>query len=256
MTPKRLNIAFKAYRLLSISIFFVFIGLASSQTLSQESIAPDSNQIHGLTPHKAEYRAHIQKGISLSGSAIRELSRQQDGSWLYSFNVSTTPADIFESTVIQATNTTIQPQQYRYDLTGILIKDRKQRVEFDWAHSKLSESYKKKSWSLPAKPDLQDRLSYQLQLQLDVSSNKEHFNYQVIHKGEVRQYDFTKTGEEAIETSLGTKNAIVITKDRSPDKQRQTTLWFDKGYPNILLKMIQVEDDGETYEINISNLTL
>jgi Protein of unknown function (DUF3108) len=252
MVTRILESSLKSGHTLVLSLLLALSALFCSQGLVAATNEPRLN----LVPHKAEYQARIKKGISLDGKATRELSRREDGSWLYRFDVSTTPADILESSILQISENALQPLRYDYNLTGMFIKDRKQQVDFDWANGKLAEKYKKKSWELPVNVGTQDRLSYQLQLQLDISNGKEHFTYQVIHKGQIRQYDFTKVGEETIETSIGSRDAIVITKDRDPGKDRQTTLWFDKGQPNILLRMIQVEDDGETYEINISNLSL
>lgn len=207
-----------------------------------------------IQSHAASYEAHISHGISLNGNATRELIHQEDGSWSYRFYVNTTPAEITERSIFELVDGKIIPKQYDYLLSGFLIKDRHQSVTFDQTTGMLKEKYKKKKWEMKSPDNILDRLNYQLQLQVDVGSGKKNLDYDVIHKGKVRHYRFEVMGEEAIDTQLGKKRALVVQKIREGDKKRETKLWFDRTSPFALLKMIQTEPDGEYYEINITAL--
>jgi hypothetical protein len=48
-------------------------------------------------------------------------------------------------------------------------------------------------------------------------------------------------------------NSILVTKVRTEGKKRKTLLWFAKNHPFLLLKMHQIEKDGDEYEINIKS---
>ena len=216
-----------------------------------------------LNAYKASYHAEIKKGLKLSGEAVRQLSQNKDGSWHYSFNVKTLPANINESTHFTYKDT-VQPLNYEYKLSGMLIKDRKQKVVFNPKTQQLTERYKKQQWQLDFTPETQDRLSYQLQLQLDIASfiksadsntsKPPVLDYSVIHKGKFRNYRFQIIEQATIDTPIGTKDTVVVEKLRADQSKRHTRLWFDTSPPYALLRMIQEEEDGERYEINIKKL--
>lgn len=234
----------------------IFVALLSSAiTHSAEPL---------IQEHKAYYTAKIDHGLSLSGTATRELRKAKDGAWSYTFFVDTLPATIHEQSTFAMTNAQIEPLMYSYALEGALIKNRYQAVKFSSEATQkkhtINETYKDKSWTYIGDYGVLDRLNYQLQLQVDVSLNNTEpndntLNYHVAHKGKLRSYAFKTKGQQTIQTTLGEKSALVVEKVRQ-DTARETTLWFDTEAPYALLRFIQTEGDGERYEINITRIEL
>lgn len=210
-----------------------------------------------LIAHKAVYTAKIQKGVSINGEAVRELKSLGNGQWLYRFDVDSFVADIRESVRINWQNDQVIPNQYHYSLSGLFIRDRKYEVEFDWNNNLALSPIKKDRWQINDIPaNTLDRLGYQLQLSMDVLLNKNEMHYQIAHKGKLRESHFQVVREEKIDTALGKVNSIVVEKVRSKDSKRQTSLWFSKQHKFLLLKMTQIESDGEKYEINIKSVEI
>jgi len=207
-----------------------------------------------LTPHEATYSAKITKGLNLNGSASRKLTSLPDGSWEYTFDVETLFATIQERSRFTLNGDQPSSTEYHYALSGRLIRDREQHIVFDSDKRTLTEHYRDKNWALTYPVDTLDRLNYQLKLQMDVALGLQEMDYQVIHKGKLRQYKFKVKGKELIETSLGKREAIIVEKIRESGKARETTLWFDTGSPYPLLRMIQTEENGDKYEINIETV--
>ncbi len=211
-----------------------------------------TSQASELVPHKASYTAKIKKGISIEGEAVRELKKSQNGQWLYSFNVKSFIADIDESTLLSWHDNQVVPHLYNYKLSAILARDKLKKVNFDWSKMTAINPLKKKGWAITNIPsNTLDRLSYQLQLGMDLQSGKQEMLYHVAHKGKLRENHFIVTGEEKINTAFGIIQSISVEKVRDKAKKRKTNLWLSKQYPFLLLKMVQVEKDGEQYEINI-----
>ncbi len=204
-----------------------------------------------LSPHKAGYSARIKKGVSLNGEAVRELKALPDGSWLYRFDVDSVIADIRESVVFRWDDHYLVPQKYDYELSGMLIRDREQKAEFNWSQHLAAGKDGKRKWQTQVPARTLDRLGYQLQLVYDIQSGKPEVTYPVLHKGRLDEDTFRVIGEEPIHTVLGQTPAILVEKVREPTKKRKTHLWFAKAHPLLLLKMVQLEDDGEEYEINL-----
>lgn len=210
-----------------------------------------------LVAHKASYTAKIKKGISIKGNAVRELKKTQSGQWLYSFNVRSFIADIDESTLLSWHENQVVADIYKYKLSAVLARDKLKQVNFDWRKMTATNPLKKKGWEISNIPVKSfDRLSYQLQLAMDLQSGKQEMHYYVADKGKLRQNYFRVTGEQKIKTAIGEIQSITVEKVRGKGKKRKTDLWFSKQYPFLLLKMVQVEKDGEQYEINITQASI
>lgn len=216
-------------------------------------IADASSDESILEPHTATYQARIKKGISLNGTAIRKLQQTSSGRWLYQFNVSSLPVDIEESVEFRWQDALVTPKKYRYHLSGMLIRDKTREVKFEWPKQRAKGSDRHGKWKIAIPPGAQDRLSYQLQLMADIARGQTNMTYEIVHKGRIEKSEFRILREETIKTDIGEKQAIVVEKVRAPDRPRKTLLWFSKNKPFLLLKMYQLEKDGEEYEINIQS---
>lgn len=229
-----------------IACFFVLISLA----LNSHAIE--------LTPHKAFYKSNIKKGIKIKGSAVRELKKISDTTWLYRFSVESFAADIAESVTFEWANQKVRPQKYDYLLSGLFIKDKFQKVKFDWKNLSANGQHNKNQWSLPLEDNSLDRLGYQLQLLVDVALQTEAktpalMEYNIVHRGKHRPSTFEIVDTEPLKTKQGEWQTIKVIKKRDEDKKRETTLWFSTRYPFLLMKMIQIEKDGERYELNLDS---
>jgi len=202
-----------------------------------------------LVPHRAGYNTNIEKGISLKGDAIRELKKLEDGRWIYRFDIKSFVADIDESVIFSWQNNQVIPARYDYQLSGMMIKDRLQKVDFDWLNKQAIGKERSSDWRIAIPEQTLDRLGYQLQLLADVQNHKKTMHYQIVHKGKVRPTTFQVMREEIIDTVFGNVTSIVLEKVRDQTSKRVTHLWFSKEHPFLLLKMKHIEEDGEEYEI-------
>jgi len=190
----------------------------------------------------------------MTGEAVRELKQLKNGQWLYRFDVESIAADIKESTTFSWQNDHITPLNYQYKLSPFLASNRKRKVSFNWQQKTVQSSYKDKKWTLEAVPvNSQDRLSYQLQMLVDVKSGKQDMVYPIVHKGKVKDSHFRVLREEPLQTALGKLNSILVEKVRAATKKRKTFLWFARDHAFLLLKMHQIEKEGDEYEINITS---
>ncbi len=228
---------------MSLPVFIIIFSLISADLFAQ-----------GLTPHAASYTARIKKGISMNGTAIRELKPLGEGKWIYRFDVDSTIADIKESVVFDWQSGHVIPTQYNYELSGFFVRDRHQDVQFDWQRRNALGKHDGKQWQVTLPDKALDRLGYQLQLLMDVAQGKQTMDYQVVHKGNLRDNEFRVIGEERIDSVLGEIDSILVEKVRAPDKKRETLLWFAKDDHSLLLKMLQKEEDGEEYEIILNEV--
>jgi len=208
----------------------------------------------GLTPMRASYNASMDKGITLNGSAERLLKKQDDGSWLYRTRVDSFIADIDETLTLRWENGKIIPLRYRYELSGLFIKNRKQAIDFDWEAGKATGHYRGERFSVELKPGTLDPMGFQLQLLQDVRAGKERMEYQVLDRGDYDLDVFAVIGEETLDTDNGEMVAVKAAKVREGDSKRETLMWFAPQKNYMLVRLLQVEPDGSRYQIMLDKV--
>jgi len=207
-----------------------------------------------LAPFEASFSASIEQGITLSGSARRILSNQNNGVWLYRTSVKSFVADIEESVVLKWQNGQVIPLRYRYKLSGLLIRDRKETIDFDWAQNRATGRYKKKAFEVALSPGMLDPLGYQLQLRQDIKAGKRAVEYRYVRHGRLDKERFAVIDEGLIETSQGEVNALTVKKLRGEGAKRETLMWFAPKFDHMLVQLLQTEPDGSRYELNLKNI--
>ncbi|WP_339806696.1 DUF3108 domain-containing protein [uncultured Marinobacter sp.] len=206
-----------------------------------------------LVPMRASYSASIDKGISINGSAVRSLQQQDDGSWIYRFDVDSFLADIKESVTFRWEDGQVIPQRYRYTLEGFAIRNRSRVLEFNWPSEAISGSFDGNTFSLDTEPEALDPLGFQLQLSQDLKAGKTDMRYAVVDKGGYDYDRFAVIGEEVVDSKVGSVNTVKVEKVRGEGSKRETLMWFAPELDYLLIRLVQTEPDGTRYEVNIES---
>ena len=209
-----------------------------------------------LAPYEARYTASMSKGVSLNGEGVRELTDQGNNVWLYRTDVDSFIADINESLIFRWENGQVIPLRYRYHLSGFLIKDRKQSIDFDWQAGTATGSYRGEKFEVELRDKTLDPLGYQLQLHQDLKAGKRDVTYQVLDKGDYDDDRFAVIDEDSLGDNGRTMNTLKAEKVRDEDSKRQTLMWFDPARDYLLVRLLQVEPDGSEYELKLKDATL
>lgn len=216
-------------------------------------IRPDTAETPKLLPLKVSYNASMDKGISLNGSATRTLEERSDGTWIYRTKVDSFIADIDESLILRWQDNRVVPLKYRYRLSGFLIRNREEAIDFDWDNGVASGHHEGDRFSLELEPGALDPMGYQLQLHQDIRAGKREMEYRVIDKGGYDTDRFAVINEEVLRTDQGNVNTLKAEKVRDGSSKRQTLMWFAPEQEYLLIRLRQVEPDGSSYEIMIND---
>ena len=114
---------------------------------------------------------------------------------------------------------------------------------FDWVKKSVTNNVAKTTWKMDIAQRVQDKLSYQLQLQQDLLNGKESFDYQIADGGHLKDYKFAKVAEEVLDTPLGKVATVKIKRSRENDK-RFTYAWLAPEW-NYMLVRLQQEENGD-----------
>jgi len=230
--------------LLTVLVGVSPLSFASSEPKPEPESAP-------LLPLEVSYNASMEKGITLSGDARRRLQQRDDGTWVYRTDVNSFIADIDESLVFRWENERVVPLRYRYSLSGFLIKDREQAIDFDWENRVATGHYRGDKFSLPLEDGALDPMGYQLQLRRDIKAGQREMTYRVIDKGDYDTDRFAVIDEETLTDDGEGKATLKAEKVRDSDSKRKTLMWFATDQDYLLVRLLQVEPDGSEYELSI-----
>ena len=206
-----------------------------------------------LKPSVTQYKASFENGLPISGTATHTLVQLSNKIWRYQFNVDSFFAEINESVYFQWTGEKVIPITYHFKRSGWAVNNRRATLEFNWKENKVLNDVQGVPWSMAIPKGAIDKLGYQLQLRLDLKSGKQDLRYQVADGGHLKEFSFERHGEETLSTELGNVTAIIVKKVRTESDKRESTLWFAKEWDYLLVKLTQIESDGERYEISIES---
>lgn len=238
------------------ALLMVATGTATGNDELDGTLSATPAPEHQLEPFSATFRASLDKGVAIDGSATRTLVQLDSGLWRYEFKVDAFIADIDEYVIFRWENNRVLPLQYRYELSGMLIPDRERNIKFDWNQGIASGEYEGKSFSLELRDGSLDPLGYQLQLHQDLRAGLTDVTYQVVDKGRYDVDRFAVINEEQLETKLGEIPTVVVEKVRDADSRRETLMWFAPQWDHLMVRLTQREPDGSAYEIHIEDSTL
>ena len=218
--------------------------------------ASDDQKDIALHPMELSYNASLDKGISLNGDARRILEQRDDGTWHFRTNVDSFIADIDESLIFRWENNQVVPIRYRYKLSGFLIRDREEAIDFDWDKMEVSGHHEGDRFSMELEEGAMDPMGYQLQLSQDIKAGKREMVYRVIDKGDYDTDRFAVVDEETRRINGEDVRTLKAEKVRDSDSKRQSLMWFAAERDYLLIRFLQVEPDGSEYELTISEATV
>jgi hypothetical protein len=231
-----------------------FFAEASNTELSTEAIH------HDKTPHeksslekKVDHKTikpfiakyDLLKKSDSVGEAIRKLNYTTENLANYSYR---TEASWFvftdirkETSIANVDHKTVTPTHYLFERKGT-GKDKKYEWTFDVENSLATDLKKEKQLPIKFPEKIQDKLSYQLQLRLDLikDSSQKQYIYPVIStSGSIKEYIFENEGEETITLPYGEIKALKLKRDV---KDKITYVWFAPELNYLLVQIYQIKN--------------
>lgn len=188
-------------------------------------------------------------------TVTHELKENDDGTNTMRFNAKSWFASVDEVSHLRVDESMTQviPLHYKYQ-RRVMGKDRDAELTFNWDKKTVTNNVQNTSWNMDIAQQVQDKLSYQLQLQLDLINGKEKLVYQIADGGRLKEYGFEIEGEEMLETPLGTVKTVKVKRSREKD-DRVTYAWLAKDWDYLLVRL-QQEEDGDAHTIYLSKAKL
>lgn len=238
---------------------FAFVKLSLLLTMMLTSVLASSNtespileQAKQLPFFSAEYDATIQ-GFPVT--AKREYKAINSNISELSFTANSFVASLSETSQFTWEKERIKPLRFTHNRT-IFGQSRRKTLSFDWANNQIISTDKGNTKTIKNPQEALDHLSFQLQLQHDLSANKiEDKVYRIADRKKVKEYTFKVIGEERIDTVLGALNTTKVMVVRDNNK-RITYIWLAKDWDNLLAKLEQYEEKDKKFSIQVTNAVI
>ncbi len=212
------------------------------------SLGTQAQAANDLKPFRALYESRLDVGVPLTLEAVRELRQQADGQWVLTSTAEAVIANIEESSRFRLKGSQVIPQKYNYHRKAF-GKSRDAVLNFDWPNTRVTNNVDNKPWQMDVPAGTLDKLSYQIQIRMDLPGGQKKLSYPVADGGSLKQYDFEVLGTERVDTPAGSFNAIKVQRDRGDDAKRETYIWFAPELDYMIVKLYQIESDGKEVQL-------
>lgn len=198
---------------------------------------------------------YISSALGFKVTVTHELVKQNDDLYEMHFRAESWFGNIDERSLLRwdEANSRVVPLRYTYTRRGV-GRNRDAELLFDWDKQIVTNKVQNTSWKMDISQNVQDKLSYQLQLQQDLLDGKKKFVYQIADGGRLKEYGFELVEEEVLTTPLGKVNTVKVKRSRDND-ERTTYAWLAPKW-NYLLVSMQQEENNKSYTIHLHTATI
>lgn len=228
---------------------FHFSATLTSALLLVFSCAALAQPASQLKPYTATY--HLVKG-RLATEVVRKLEHSDELQWTLSDSARVLFISFEEAAKMTVENGQVTPREYYYRQSPGASKD--QLITYDWenkqARFKLSDDLRTTALKKP----VYDKLSYQLQLRLDLLSGQiqQPKTYDLVDRGRHKQYRIEKVGEEMVQTKNRQIHTVKL-RQTTAGKDRETFIWVAPDLDYLIVRMERDEDD-ERIEMQLKSV--
>ena len=169
------------------------------------------------------------RGMS-AGRSEMQLSRLDGDRWSY---VSRSNAqgvfrlalssELAQTSTFRIVDGRVQPLQFQSD-DGTDGRSRDQDLRFDWDSKRVTGTAESKPVDLPLEAGVLDAMSLQIAVMRMLKAGEQPASFQMVDKTKIKDYVYTREGEEAVKTPQGTRQTVIYRSSR-PGNTRGTWFW-------------------------------
>jgi hypothetical protein len=224
----------------------LFVALVTSQSTARAV---------ELKPFEASY-AWSWHGMTVAVSSVK--LEQRGDTWVYASKSS--PRGLgkmfserpVQKSTLRVTEKGVLPLSYEAD-DGTSSTKRDANVKFDWDHGRVTGVYEDTKVDMPLQPGIQDDLSVQIALMVELLAGREPAQFQLIDKNSVREYRYTREGEESVSTPFGNTETIVY-RSQKTGSPRVTRFWCAPSRGYIPMRVEQKKDDDVQWTMQVQSV--
>ncbi len=239
--------------------WLAWAALAGAALLAAGAVraAPVAEGAPTLRPFKASFVLEW-KGMNAATASV-ELAAQDDGSWRYGSRNNARgvfravfPDELTQVSRLQVESGQVRPLSYRGD-DGSADKSRDIALDFDWNRRRVTGVAEKKPVDLELQAGLQDVMSVQIALIVDLLAGRKPTGYTLVDKDRIKDYVYTDEGKARVTTALGALDTVVWSSHR-PNSDRVTRVWYAPSLGYAPVKAERRRGDRLEWSMRLTSL--
>ncbi len=234
-------------------------GIAPAVAAAADAAAtPGDASAAGLRPYTVTYD-FIAYGLTV-GTLELTLSRESSDVWTYRSR--SQPHGLFrlKHSAARTLSTRMVVEPHGVGVRPLLSTDTEEgastpqsEVHFDWAANRATGTVEGQAIDMALRPGVQDDLSAQIALIQALNAGQVPTGVAVFDKSGIRDYSYTRVGDESLHTPLG-EVATIIYRTQKANAPRNTRYWCAPAYGFIPMRVVQQRLDQEEWAMELRSL--
>ena len=213
------------------------------------------HSVSALEPFKVTYNIH--KGPLKVGSISRSLRIEDDGQYTFisrmessGFAKFLSGSLLLETSKGRIIKDKIIPYSYRRETDK---QDKNYELNFDRKNNLVKRIDVAEGYEEILKEDTFDKLSYQAQMMMDLSSTfNENLKYAIASQKKIVTYDVILIKEKKISTPMGKLKTLVINR-KDPNSSKETTVYCAKELDWLPVRIEHTDKKGRSMAAKIES---
>lgn len=189
----------------------------------------------------------LSQGSLAFGTMERRFELKADGNYRYLSRMKTSGVlalvrsdKITESSTGKFRDGQFVPTTYSYHNSR---GDKQFALRFDYRNGQVMRSDQANGWSAAMPARTLDKLVYQMQMMIDLTSEPAALQYSIADKNKFKDYQFDNRGPEEVETDAGRYQTLRLERG-AEGAERRTVVWCARKLDWLPVKVEYREKDG------------
>jgi hypothetical protein len=207
-----------------------------------------------IAPFSAHYSADW-KSLNVGTSDLDLEQNAADGTYEYTWRITARgvfrvvySSDVIQKSWFSVNGDHVRPEKYRAEQG-----DSKVSIDFDWSGGRARGESEKKPVDLKLTEGIQDVMSIQIEVMLDLENGNLPKAFKIVDKDEIKDFLYTLEGPARLRTPLGELDTVVVASQRAGNN-RVLKMWFAPSLGYIPVQAERSRDGKLEFAMRIKTL--
>ena len=207
----------------------------------------------GIVPFTAHYLADW-KSINVGTSDLELKQDAEPGHYLYTWTITAHGIfRLYRDEVTQKSWLSINANHVRPDKYRAEDGRSKVNLDFDWDAGRVRGTSEDKAVDLKIKDGIQDVMSIQVEVMLDLKNGNLPKTFLIIDKDKPKEFTYTQEGTASIGTALGQLDTVIVAS-RQTGNNRILRMWFAPSLGFVPVQAERTRDGKLEFAMHIKSL--
>ena len=207
-----------------------------------------------IAPFSAHYSADW-KSMSVGTSDLDLKQNAADGTYEYTWRITARGVfrivysdDVIQKSWFRLNTDHVRPEKYRAEQGGSTVS-----IDFDWDAGRAHGESEKKPVDLKLADGIQDVMSIQIEVMLDLKNGNLPKDFKIVDKDEIKDFLYTLEAPARLHTPLGELDTLVVASQRAGNN-RVLKMWFAPSLGYIPVQAERSRDGKLEFAMRIKTL--